>query len=105
MRVKYSPEPCARPEITELLKSALLRPGRVAFACPLTAAREVMVLTLIESRRRRCLKRLSAVALVGTARVSRWCKSREIVFSFSFSMFDEVRVWESDESVKGDLLG
>lgn len=64
-----------------------------------------MDLTLMESRRRRCLKRLSEVALVGTERVSRWCKSREIVFSFSFSMEDDVRVWESVESVKGDLLG
>ncbi|KAJ0483958.1 hypothetical protein HanIR_Chr13g0670451 [Helianthus annuus] len=69
MRVKYSPEPCARPEMTELLKSALVLVR--------LEARLVMVLTRAESRDRRWLKRDSGVALAGRERVSRWCRSRE----------------------------
>lgn len=91
MRVKYSPEPCARPEMTELLKSALVRPVVVALA------REVRVLTLMESRRRRWLKRVSGVALKEKERVSRWCKSREMAFWSSM----EVRDWESGEYLVG----
>lgn len=111
MRVKYSPDPCAKPLITDELKSPLVAffAARGCFATaredPVTAreARLRMFLTCFSSRLRRVLKRASGVVFSVSVKVSKWCRSREMVSSRASSMVDVKVVVK--ESVTVSLLG
>lgn len=66
-----------------------------------------MVLTRLKSRLRRWRNRVSGVVLVWwlRVRVSRWCKSREIVLSLLLLVFWDVWVWVYGVSVGGRVVG